>query len=248
MNKFFALAMASTILIGATAQAAETAYTNKATFLTAAGVVNTETFTTSPLGAFASSGGVFNATFDGFKVTGQNNGNYVGIANGPTASAGQNTPIPTAFYNGTRTNNYLTWANGATGLPRTGAIISLTINFNKATTAFGFDYFDTDVTDSYSINLPGGAIYNSPPFALASGGSASTGFFGLTSTTPFTSVIITNNRFGGYISDEGFDNVLTNGAGTTVGGVPEPTTWAMLITGFGLVGFAARRRRTAVAA
>ncbi len=30
--------------------------------------------------------------------------------------------------------------------------------------------------------------------------------------------------------------------------VPEPATWAMMITGFGLVGFAARRRRTAVAA
>jgi hypothetical protein len=30
--------------------------------------------------------------------------------------------------------------------------------------------------------------------------------------------------------------------------VPEPATWAMLIAGFGLVGFAARRRRTAVAA
>ncbi len=29
--------------------------------------------------------------------------------------------------------------------------------------------------------------------------------------------------------------------------VPEPATWAMLITGFGLVGFAARRRRMAVA-
>lgn len=27
-------------------------------------------------------------------------------------------------------------------------------------------------------------------------------------------------------------------------GVPEPATWAMLITGFGLVGFAARRRKT----
>jgi hypothetical protein len=27
------------------------------------------------------------------------------------------------------------------------------------------------------------------------------------------------------------------------GGVPEPATWAMLITGFGLVGYAARRRR-----
>jgi type IV pilus assembly protein PilY1 len=30
--------------------------------------------------------------------------------------------------------------------------------------------------------------------------------------------------------------------------VPEPGTWAMLIAGFGLVGFAARRRRTSVAA
>jgi hypothetical protein len=30
--------------------------------------------------------------------------------------------------------------------------------------------------------------------------------------------------------------------------VPEPATWAMLIAGFGLVGSAMRRRRTAVAA
>ncbi|MFZ4689995.1 MAG: PEPxxWA-CTERM sorting domain-containing protein [Polymorphobacter sp.] len=30
--------------------------------------------------------------------------------------------------------------------------------------------------------------------------------------------------------------------------VPEPSTWAMLLAGFGLVGFAARRRQTAVAA
>jgi hypothetical protein len=33
-----------------------------------------------------------------------------------------------------------------------------------------------------------------------------------------------------------------------VGGVPEPTSWAMLITGFGLVGAAARRRRNLVVA
>jgi len=30
-------------------------------------------------------------------------------------------------------------------------------------------------------------------------------------------------------------------------GIPEPATWAMLITGFGLVGFTARRRRSALA-
>lgn len=34
----------------------------------------------------------------------------------------------------------------------------------------------------------------------------------------------------------------------TAGAVPEPSSWAMLITGFGMVGFAARRRRTVVAA
>ena len=36
---------------------------------------------------------------------------------------------------------------------------------------------------------------------------------------------------------------------TTEGGngvIPEPATWAMMIAGFGLVGFAARRRRTVV--
>ncbi|MCG2839687.1 PEPxxWA-CTERM sorting domain-containing protein [Sandaracinobacter sp. RS1-74] len=36
--------------------------------------------------------------------------------------------------------------------------------------------------------------------------------------------------------------VFTNVGGGEVGGVPEPTTWAMLIAGFGLVGVAARRR------
>jgi hypothetical protein len=33
----------------------------------------------------------------------------------------------------------------------------------------------------------------------------------------------------------------------TEGAIPEPATWAMMIAGFGLVGFAARRRRTALA-
>lgn len=40
----------------------------------------------------------------------------------------------------------------------------------------------------------------------------------------------------------------SNGVGTFAAVVPEPASWAMLISGFGLVGFAARRRRTAVAA
>ena len=39
-----------------------------------------------------------------------------------------------------------------------------------------------------------------------------------------------------------------NFGGSAVGGVPEPTSWAMLIGGFGLTGLAMRRRRTALAA
>jgi hypothetical protein len=48
---------------------------------------------------------------------------------------------------------------------------------------------------------------------------------------------------GGYESDN-----HTVGYFTTRGGVPEPATWAMMILGFGLVGFAARRRTTVVTA
>jgi hypothetical protein len=36
--------------------------------------------------------------------------------------------------------------------------------------------------------------------------------------------------------------------GTTSGAVPEASTWAMLIAGFGIVGAVARRRRNAIAA
>jgi len=44
------------------------------------------------------------------------------------------------------------------------------------------------------------------------------------------------------------DQVYIIAGNPPVPGIPEPATWAMLITGFGLVGFAARRRQTAVLA
>ena len=51
-----------------------------------------------------------------------------------------------------------------------------------------------------------------------------------------------NPSVGGYESDN-----HTVGYYTSIGGVPEPMTWTMLIAGFGMVGVAARRRTAATA-
>ncbi|PZO91561.1 MAG: PEP-CTERM sorting domain-containing protein [Sphingomonas sanxanigenens] len=49
--------------------------------------------------------------------------------------------------------------------------------------------------------------------------------------------------FGGVANQIAFDNVTLGAATPGNGGVPEPATWAMLISGFGLVGGAMRVRR-----
>ena len=53
--------------------------------------------------------------------------------------------------------------------------------------------------------------------------------------------------FGGGANFVAYDQV-TFGSANPGGGVPEPASWAMLIAGFGLVGAAARRRRSTVVA
>ncbi len=78
--------------------------------------------------------------------------------------------------------------------------------------------------------------------------------------TPF----VDSATYGGALTFVGFQadageyitSVKVSGSGATgftdiqlgtSGGVPEPATWAMLITGFGLVGAAMRRRKTVLA-
>lgn len=61
----------------------------------------------------------------------------------------------------------------------------------------------------------------------------------------FSHLLAAGDSYGLYInSTDG-----SGGRGTlSIGGVPEPTTWALLIVGFGLTGAAMRRRSAALAA
>lgn len=49
--------------------------------------------------------------------------------------------------------------------------------------------------------------------------------------------------FGGTVNQIGFDNITIGSATASVGAVPEPGTWAMMLIGFGGIGVALRRRR-----
>ena len=101
--------------------------------------------------------------------------------------------------------------------------------------------------------IPGGPVWS--PLDASSGfcwdtGCGYTGWIGMTFTPAAGTYQL---RFGAVNwSDSLFDSGLA-WRGALIGDVPidpipEPGTWAMMIAGFGLVGFAARRRRIAVAA
>jgi hypothetical protein len=91
-----------------------------------------------------------------------------------------------------------------------------------------------------NFNISGG-----PGFAFI---SAANNDLDATFTT-FTTSFIANNTsttisFSNFSGSDGIDPILDDVSVTTV---PEPTSWTMLIAGFGLVGATMRRRRIAVA-
>jgi len=92
-----------------------------------------------------------------------------------------------------------------------------------------------------SINLTAfslGGSYNGNPTApfLGQNSSEKYAFFNFRITEGYDRVVLSQNGGGGFE----LDNV-------TIGVVPEPATWGLMIVGFGLVGFAARRRKIVAA-
>ncbi len=131
----------------------------------------------------------------------------------------------------------------------TGTIVSPVLNFNGTTAAPGSSYASLAVT----------------PFILAAG-TYQVGSWGYNNADQNYNNSgpggpITFNSFGGKLTALGTryangagslatipDVGLTRyGAGTfAAANVPEPATWAMLLSGFGMIGFAMRRRKTAL--
>ncbi|MBL8587519.1 MAG: PEPxxWA-CTERM sorting domain-containing protein [Methylobacteriaceae bacterium] len=75
---------------------------------------------------------------------------------------------------------------------------------------------------------------------LADAGSGATAWVTITSSTPFSSIAFAERAGGDGIYDQYFGNIQT--------GVPEPSTWAMMLVGFAGLASAVRRRRRAAEA
>jgi hypothetical protein len=72
-------------------------------------------------------------------------------------------------------------------------------------------------------------------------------FYGTNGTTFDRIQFFQDPVSGGYESDNHSVGQWDRISGDPLGGIPEPSSWAMLIAGFGLVGAAARRRRQVIA-
>ena len=186
--------------------------------------------------AFATPALAVNVGFE----TGDTTGWTASPAAGAATSFGPFTP-----FSGT----YLGYAAGGEG---EGVYATLSQTFNllagrKITGVVGFyagDYLPFDDDGYLAIN--GNVIF-----------SASVGSLGTQGNSGWVPFSFTTPSAGAYTLVLAGRNVGDNAGGTTgsvidavtvSGAVPEASTWAMLIAGFGLVGAVSRRRRIATAA
>lgn len=107
------------------------------------------------------------------------------------------------------------------------------INPDGSLTTLIFGEIDTGLGGLATVDLPNGN-------GNADRNTAALGLF--TPLAAFDRFVFTTDRPGNPMG-QGYRLVSLS-----AGVVPEPTTWAMLIAGFGLVGFAARRRRVSATA
>lgn len=100
-------------------------------------------------------------------------------------------------------------------------------------------------TQTYSVSIfDGASTTNFGSFTNSSGTflGQTTSSFAITNGTNYTL------SFTGIPAGDNTAFIDNVAVAVTTSAVPEPSTWALLLAGFGLIGFSARRRRAAVAA
>jgi hypothetical protein len=212
------------------ASAALTSFTNQGSFTTAAGSPTLQDFNSiAPFSLATPAAPSFSTSLPAFTLSGNGNGDFVAVAAGTRPGN----------INGT---NFLLWGQQD---PVTGASAGngnagpqFTFTFSSPLTAFGFDWNDTDFTDSYKITIDG-TDFTNPPFTPNETGS---GFFGVVATggETFTSVTFTQTQATGFIDPFGLDNLRVSAAPS--GRVPEPASLSLLATAL-LAGAGAFKRR-----
>ncbi|KPF78575.1 hypothetical protein IP88_03260 [alpha proteobacterium AAP81b] len=119
-----------------------------------------------------------------------------------------------------------------------------------------FTFNPQDVRNAVNATANPGAYFGNPNAAFTGQNTGEPYLFlnFYSNLRPFTRVVFTQTQGGGYESDNHtVGRFLTQSGtlipltGSTVGEVPEPASWMMLIAGFGLVGASARRRRVVAA-
>ena len=125
----------------------------------------------------------------------------------------------------------------------TGFLSSLTLS--SSTDIFGFD---GDGIDGYAGGGSYGVTgYEGPntSFTVTDAFNGSVNFLNGGLAPGATAYFALEENLSGSVGGTGIP--ITIGGGTIVGGVPEPSLWAMMISGFGLVGVFLRRRSQAIA-
>lgn len=151
------------------------------------------------------------------------------------------------YYNGA----YVSENAGSRWISYSGSPFNGTGNFSVTTTfdLTGYDASTASLTGLWGVDNEGEIFLNGVSTGFSLTGTVVQNFNQLYAFTINSGFVAGLNTLSIRVNDTGAPaSVRVDGLSLTANAVPEPASWMLLITGFGLVGVAARRRSVAVSA